>query len=70
MEYMNKMLAYLCGEELTHWVMVDNFSQTVECLCGTEVFNNPHSIEGELVVEQPVTEAHRHNNADNVQELA
>ena len=50
--------------------MRDILAQAVELLLCTKVLNDLESVEGELVVEQPVAEPHREDNADDVHELA
>ena len=50
--------------------MCDILAYAVELLGGAEVLDDPESVEGELVVEQPVAEAHGEDDADDVQELA
>ena len=67
---LNKMQAYLSWEELTHGVMCDILAYAVELLGGAEVLDDPHSVEGKLVVEEPVTESHGEDDAHNVEELA
>ena len=50
--------------------MGDVLAQAVELLGGAQVLDHPHSVESELVVEEPVTESHGEDDAHNVEELA
>ena len=50
--------------------MGDVLPDAVELLGGAEVLDHPQAVEGKLVVEQPVAEAHGADDADNVEGLA
>lgn len=50
--------------------MGDVLAQAVELLGGAQVLDHPHSVESELVVEEPVADAHGEDDAHNVEGLA
>ena len=44
--------------------MGDVLAQAVELLGGAQVLDHPHSVESELVVEEPVADAHGEDDAN------